>query len=104
MLNGFRKASGTIGGYWSTIEGDTQVVSHRLDPLMILTLEPRQNGIAGKVINPAFERSGHFDSELSCLMKHGGSWIWRKDVRPELCAGKLPADIHHETHGFLPFL
>src|SRR5579863_1429507 len=94
----------SVGGDGGTIERDAQIIAHGLNPLMIAALEPRQNRIARKVIRPTFKRCRHFDTQLRCLVKDRRAWIWREDIRPELGARKLPADIHHEGDCFAALL
>src|SRR5579871_3385202 len=62
MLHGFGDPSGSILSDRGTIECDPEVISHGLHTLVIFAAEPRQNRIAWKIVDPAFERLGQLDS------------------------------------------
>src|SRR5678816_567632 len=61
--------------------------------------KPGKDGVAWKVVRPAFERARHFNSVFLRVMHDGRAWIWREDVCPELRAWKTPAHIEDEGDG-----
>src|ERR1700761_6047307 len=84
----------------NAIEGDAEVVSHDLQTIVLRSVEPGQPGVTRKEICPSLERSRHLYAEFLCLFEDRRTWIWREDIRPELCAGKTAAHVHHEVNGF----
>src|SRR5215469_4820525 len=99
MLYGFRKSAGPILRDRITVKRDAQIVPHRLHPLVVFALEPRQNRVPRKIVDPPFERLGQLNAQLLGLMEHRRSRVRREDVSPEFRAGEFLADVHHEIHG-----
>ena len=86
------------------IKGDAEIVPHGLHALVICPFEPRQNRVAREVVGPALESDRRFDTQLRRLMENWRPGVWCENIRPELSAGKLAANIHHEVDGLAALL
>src|SRR5215831_14261937 len=87
------------GGDRSAIKSDAQVISHRLNSLVITTFEPWKDRVTGKIIHPALERSRNFDPQLRGLMENRRAGVGGENIRPEFRAGEFLADVHHKAYG-----
>src|SRR5580692_4440391 len=70
MLNRFREAAMAGSRDGLTIKGDTQIVPHGLNPLMIFAVEPRQNGVTREIVDPPLKGPGNFDAKFCRLVKN----------------------------------
>src|ERR1700761_2186106 len=70
---------------------------------MVAAIQPRQLGVTGEKIDPAFQRIGYFYAQFSRSFHDWGARVRSEDIRPELSAGKLAAHIHHKADGLVAF-
>src|SRR6516162_5871230 len=103
LLSDASVALARVEGDGDTIEGDAKIVAHDLEALVFAAIEPREHGVAGEEIGPAFERGWNLNTELLSLFHDGGAGVGSEDIGPEFGSRKTAADVHHEIDGFAAF-
>src|ERR1700744_362158 len=97
------EASAPVRADRNAIEGNAQIVSHHLELLVVLAIEPRKLGVARKEVGPAFKGVGRNDTKLGDLFHDRRAGIRREDICPEFGTGKFSTDIHDEANGLSSF-
>src|SRR5580704_7534347 len=83
----------------NAVKGNAEVVAHYLQFLMIAAIQPGKLSVAGKDVDPTFQRIWRLDAEFRNLIHDGSARIRGKNIGPELSAGKTPAYVHHKADG-----
>src|SRR5277367_1509709 len=98
-----RNCAPLICGDGNAVEGDAQIIPRHLQTLVLGSVQPRQAGIAREEIRPCLQRFRDFDAELFCFFEDRRTGIGRKNIGPELSAGKAAAHVHHEADRLAAF-
>src|SRR5687767_12135236 len=102
-MYGPRDSMPAIGRDGYAVEGNSQVIPHRLYPVVVFSVQPGENGIAWKEVGPFLKAFSRLDADLGCPLHYWSARIRRENIGPEFGARKSAANIHDEAYRFSPF-